>query len=97
MKLFHFTPAIFATSALATTFIGFGDTACQAYNGSYVSVTKAELENIVKTRYEAQVPLIPEASRFFTNPGENKTCPSNSDDTYKWVSHARGDVGVAAD
>jgi hypothetical protein len=87
MKLLQTLPVILAASANAAKFLGFSDTACQKYDGTYVALTGPQLQDIVAQKYEAQIPLIPEASRYFDRPGEKETCPSNSDDTYKWASH----------
>ncbi|KAH8731100.1 hypothetical protein GQ44DRAFT_822678 [Phaeosphaeriaceae sp. PMI808] len=85
MQLTHFLTTTFAASALAATFIGFSDTACQRYDGTYATVTGAQLQDIAVNKYPTTNTVL-EASRYFTRPGERETCPSNSDDTYKWVS-----------
>ena len=95
MKLQHLVPAVFfSASALAATFNGFSDTACQRYDGTYIPVTAAQLQDLVVQEW-ATTDAVPEASRFLTTPDDKKKCPSNEDDTYKWVS--LHDLGVLPD
>ena len=92
MQLQHLIPAaLFSASALAATFNGFSDTACQRYDGTYIPVTAAQLQDLVVQEW-ATTDAVPEASRFLTTPDDKKNCPSNEDDTYKWVS--LHDLGV---
>jgi hypothetical protein len=92
MQLQHLIPAaFFSASALAATFNGFSDTACQRYDGTYIPVTAAQLQDLVVQEW-ATTGAVPEASRFLTTPDDKKKCPSNEDDTYKWVS--LHDLGV---
>lgn len=86
MQLQYLLPAtLFAASTLAAKFNGFSDTACQKYDGTYVAVTAAQLQDIVVQEWPT-VAAIPEASRGLSSPEDKKKCPSNEDDTYKWVS-----------
>ncbi|KAI4950410.1 hypothetical protein J4E91_004292 [Alternaria rosae] len=86
MQLQHILPAaLFAASTLAKKFNGFSDTACQKYDGTYVAVTAAQLQDIVVQEWPT-VAAIPEASRGLSSPEDKTKCPSNEDDTYKWIS-----------
>lgn len=84
MQLTHFLTAAFAASALAATFNGFSDTSCEKYGRTYVTVTAAQLKDLAVQQYPA-ADKIPQASGFLNTPIYKKKCPSNSDDTYKWV------------
>ncbi|RMZ69226.1 hypothetical protein GMOD_00003167 [Pyrenophora seminiperda CCB06] len=75
-----------SATVTATTFNNFRDLTCQVWNGSYVTVTKTDLEQVVKNGYASASPLIPNASSLFFTDAEKKKCPSNSEDTYKWVN-----------
>lgn len=85
MQLTYFLTAAFAASATAAKFNNFADTECQKYGGEYVKVTAGELQKIAQETY-ASSPTIGEASRFLSTADDKRKCPSNSDDTYKWVS-----------
>jgi hypothetical protein len=86
MQLQHILPAaLFAASTLAAKFNGFSDIACQQYDGTYIPMKATQLQEIVVKDWAATQEY-PEASRSFTAPDDKKNCPSNSDDTYKWVS-----------
>jgi hypothetical protein len=88
MQLQHVLPVVlFAASALAATFNGFSDTACQRYDGMYIPVTAAQLQDLVVQEWPT-TEAVPEASRALTAPDDKKKCPPNEDDTYKWVSLA---------
>lgn len=75
---------LLASTATATTFNNFRDLSCQVWNKTYVSVSKTDLENLVKDKY-ATTPTFSQSSRLFFTDAEKKKCPPNSDDTYKWV------------
>ena len=81
MRSVQIISALFAASTLATEWKGFYDVSCQRYLGDYKLVTLAEQQEII-VRDWAKTASIPETSRAFSPPG---SCPSNSDDTYKWV------------
>ncbi|KAI4681808.1 uncharacterized protein J4E84_007404 [Alternaria hordeiaustralica] len=86
MQLQYLLPAAFlAASTMAAKFNGFSNIACQQYDGTYIPLTATQLQDIVVKNW-ATTQEIPEASRSFTAPDDRKLCPSNSDDTYKWVS-----------
>jgi hypothetical protein len=86
MQLQHLIPAaFFAASALAATFNGFYDTECQRYGGTYIPVTAAQLQDLVVQEWPT-APVVGDASRFLNWPGDETKCPSNEDNTYKWVS-----------
>jgi hypothetical protein len=85
MQFLHIIPALFAASTLATTFTGFQDISCQDAAGSLQFVSAADQERIVADTF-ATTEWDYEASRAFSPPG---SCPSNKDDTFKWVSFAR--------
>jgi hypothetical protein len=82
MRFIQMIPALFAASTLAAKWEGFSDISCQRYSGDYKLVTVAEQQKIILDAW-AGTSSIPETSRAFSPRG---SCPSNSDDTYKWVS-----------
>lgn len=93
MQLQHLIPAaFFSASAVAATFNGFSDAACQRYDGTYIPVTAAQLQDLVVQEW-ATADAVPEASRFLTTPDDKKKCPSNEDDTYKWVQIPQWEQG----
>jgi hypothetical protein len=77
--------AFFAASALAAKFNAFSDIACQQYDGTYIPVTGAQLQDIVLQEWPT-VKTTPGASRGLITAADRKNCPPNEDDTYKWVS-----------
>ncbi|KAH8707145.1 hypothetical protein GQ44DRAFT_628960 [Phaeosphaeriaceae sp. PMI808] len=93
MQLTHFLITTFAASALAVKFLNVVDTACQRYDGTYVPVTAAQFKDIILQEYPVAT-LIPEMSRsLHQSPEDRKSCPSNSDDTYKWIPVPQWHVG----
>lgn len=84
MHLLSFLPLVFLPSAYATTFHYFTDKTCQKYDGTYVTVTADELKDLAVQEYPT-ADVSPQASRFLTTPDDKIRCPSNSDDTFKWV------------
>jgi hypothetical protein len=86
MQFQHLIPtAFFAASALAATFNGFSDSACQRYDGTSIPVAAAQLQDLVVQEWSTKS-LVPEGSRFLTTPDDKKKCPPNEDDSYKWVT-----------
>ncbi|KAH7356075.1 hypothetical protein BKA66DRAFT_574821 [Pyrenochaeta sp. MPI-SDFR-AT-0127] len=83
MQLIHFLTAALVATAHAATFKGFSNKACQRYDGTYVTVTAAQLKDLAVQGYPV-ADVVPQASSFFT-PNIKAICPSNSDDTYKWI------------
>ncbi|PVH94698.1 hypothetical protein DM02DRAFT_572478 [Periconia macrospinosa] len=83
MQFTYLLASALAASVSAATFKNFVDKSCQKWNGDYVPITAAQQEEIVAQRFPSE-PSTPEASYFF-DPETKIICPSNSDDTYKWV------------
>ncbi|PZD27817.1 hypothetical protein A1F96_06406 [Pyrenophora tritici-repentis] len=95
MRFTNLLPAVFAASASATTFIGFVDNACQRADGSMIEVSAKELQNIiVKTFPSGQA--VGEAHRAWDTPDDRLRCPSNADDTYKWIDIPQWQAGSAS-
>lgn len=85
MRFLQIIPAVFAASTLAAKFEGFVDISCQRYSGDYRLITAADQQKIVVDKWASTV-TAQETSRAFSPKG---ICPSNADDTYKWVSFAQ--------
>ncbi|ORY14000.1 hypothetical protein BCR34DRAFT_480072, partial [Clohesyomyces aquaticus] len=54
------------------------------YDGTYVTVTSAQLQDLTVQEYPT-TPELSDASLFLLSAEDKKRCPSNSDNTYKWV------------
>ncbi|KAH4102145.1 hypothetical protein HBH46_130540 [Parastagonospora nodorum] len=79
---FLLATTLFASSALAANFVGFSSAACQKGDGAYVQLSASQIQDYVVKNYPGSE-LIPTASLSFPN---DKSCPSNTEDTYKYVS-----------
>ncbi|EUC49950.1 hypothetical protein COCMIDRAFT_83440 [Bipolaris oryzae ATCC 44560] len=82
MRFLQIIPAVFAASTLAAKFENFVDTSCQRYSADYKLITVAEQEKLIVDSW-AKTPTSQETSRAFSPKG---SCPSNADDTYKWIT-----------
>lgn len=69
----------------AAKFNFFTNQSCQRYDQTYVTVTAAQLQQLTAQNW-ATTPTLERASASLGGPEDKKRCPSNSDDTYKWVS-----------
>ena len=72
-----------AALAASITFNGVRDTACQRWDGSYATVTAAQLEKIIVDGYPS-AKLEGDSDRAW-GPYYEKICPPNSDNKYAWV------------
>ena len=84
MHLTNVLPALFVASASAATFVGFIDNSCMRPDGRSIAISATELEDIVVNAFPS-TPVAAEASRMWTTSDDQLRCPSNADDTYKWV------------
>lgn len=84
MQLTYLLTTAFAASALGATFNHFQDKSCQNGVGVYVDLTAAEQQAIIEEKYASSAST-EQASGFLSSPDDRRRCPSNSDDTYKWV------------
>ncbi|PZD01952.1 hypothetical protein A1F95_02060 [Pyrenophora tritici-repentis] len=79
-----FTPlALLPAAALAATFNGVRDTACQRYDSNYATVSAAQLEKHILAGYPSAKKQA-DSGRTWAGP-RLALCPSNSDDTYAWI------------
>jgi len=73
-----------AALAASITFNGVRDTACQRWDGSYATVTAAQLKKIIVDSYPS-AKLEGDSDRAWGSPYYEKICPPNSDNKYAWV------------
>ena len=84
----------FAASVSAAKFKFYADQTCQKYDETYVTVTAAQLQDLTVQGWPT-TPDEPNASAFLGSPEDKKRCPSNSDNTFKWIDVPQWSVGNA--
>lgn len=73
----------FAAAASAAKFKFFDDQSCQAYDKSYITVTSAQLKDLVIQSWPTTAASSWDSNLFL----DKEKCPRPSDNTVKWVRY----------